>query len=46
MLNECKIRKLLEDIKTEYSVGYCCKNLTLETEKWAQIQILEWILSE
>jgi len=46
MLDENELRKLLEDIKTEYQVGYNNDDLTLEEEKWGQIQILEWILSK
>jgi hypothetical protein len=46
MLTESQIQKLLEDIKTEYLVGYREDNLTQEAEKWGQIQILEWILTK
>jgi len=46
MLAESQIQKLLEDIKTEYLVGYRKNDLTQEAEKWGQIQILEWILSK
>ena len=43
-MNEETIRKLLEDIKTTYLVGYHKNDLNSEVEKWGQIQILEWIL--
>ena len=46
MLDETKIRKLLEDIRTAYEVGYQNDDLDTEAEKWGQIQILEWILSK
>lgn len=46
MLTESQIQKLLEDIKTEYLVGYREETLTQEAEKWGQIQVLEWILSK
>ena len=46
MIAEEKIRILLEDIKSVYLVGYFKKDLTTEAEKWGQIQILEYILSE
>ena len=45
MISESKIRALLEDIKTVYSVGYFKDDLTTEAEKWGQIQILEYILT-
>jgi len=45
MISEKKIRTLLEDIKTVYLVGYFKEDLTTEAEKWGQIQILEYILS-
>jgi len=45
MISENKIRTLLEDIKTVYLVGYFKDDLTTEAEKWGQIQILEYILS-
>ena len=37
MLTEYQIRKLLDDIKTEYLVGYGNDDLTQEAEKWGQI---------
>ena len=46
IISENKIRSLLEDIKTVYLVGYFKDDLTTEAEKWGQIQILEFILSE
>ena len=46
MLTEGAIRKLLEDIRTTYEVGYQIDDLDTEAEKWGQIQILEWILSQ
>jgi len=45
MMDESKVRTLLEDIKTSYLVGYRQDDLNSEAEKWGQIQILEWILS-
>jgi len=46
MISEEKIKILLEDIKSVYTVGYFKDDLTTEAEKWGQIQILEYILSE
>ena len=46
MITEKKIRILLDDIKSVYLVGYFKKDLTTEAEKWGQIQILEYILSQ
>lgn len=46
MLSEEQIKKLLNDIKTAYIVGYFNDDLDTEAEKWGQIQILEWILSK
>ena len=46
MIAEEKIRILLDDIKSVYLVGYFKKDLTTEAEKWGQIQILEYILSQ
>jgi uncharacterized protein with ParB-like and HNH nuclease domain len=46
MMSKKQIEKLLEDIKTSYLVGYSSGNLTMESEKWGQIQILEWVLSK
>ena len=45
-MSENQIKILLEDIKSVYSVGYFKDDLTTEAEKWGQIQILEYILSE
>jgi hypothetical protein len=45
MLSEEEIRNLLEDIRTSYMVGYQNDDLNSEAEKWGQIQILEWVLS-
>jgi len=45
LLDEQEIKALLEDIKTAYLVGYRNDDLNSEAEKWGQIQILEWILS-
>ena len=42
---EEKIKILLEDIISQYMVGYLKGDLDFEAEKWGQIQILEWILS-
>ena len=44
MMREQKIWKLLEDLKSSYIVGYGKDDLSSEAEKWAQIQVLEWIL--
>ena len=46
MMSEDQIRVFLEDIKSVYMVGYFKDDLTTEAEKWGQIQVLEWILSE
>jgi len=46
MMREEKIKILLEDIKSQYLVGYFKNDLDFEAEKWGQIQILEWILSK
>ena len=45
MLPEEQIKILLEDIKSVYMVGYFNEDLTTEAEKWGQIEILEYILS-
>ena len=45
MLTEEQIKILLQDIKSVYMVGYFKEDLTTEAEKWGQIQILEFILS-
>lgn len=45
MMTESQIKTLLEDIKTSYLVGYHGDDLNSEAEKWGQIQILEWVLS-
>ena len=45
LLSEQQIKILLEDIKSVYMVGYFKEDLTTEAEKWGQIQILEFILS-
>jgi len=44
MLSEEKIRILLDDIRTTYTVGYFTEDLTTEAEKWGQMEILERIL--
>ena len=46
MMSEEKIKILLEDILSQYMVGYLNGDLDYEAEKWGQIQILEWILSQ
>ncbi len=46
MMDENQIKILLEDIKSQYLVGYFEDDLDFEAEKWGQIQILEWILSK
>ena len=45
-MSEEKIKILLQDIKSQYMVGYFTDDLDYEAEKWGQIQILEWILSQ
>jgi len=45
-MNQKQIEILLEDIKTVYMTGYFKEDLTTEAEKWGQIQILEWIISQ
>ena len=45
-MNQKQIEILLEDIKSVYMVGYFKEDLNTEAEKWGQIQILEWILSQ
>jgi hypothetical protein len=45
MQTRAQIQKLLDDIRTAYEVGYQKNDLKTEAEKWGQIQILEWILS-
>ena len=45
MISEEKIKILLEDIKSVYTVGYFKDDLTTEAEKWGQIEILEQILA-
>ena len=44
MISEEKIKILLEDIKSVYTIGYSKDDLTTEAEKWGQIEILEQIL--
>lgn len=46
MMPEKKIKILLEDITSQYMVGYFSDDLDSEAEKWGQIEILEWILSQ
>jgi len=46
LMNQKQIEILLEDIKSVYMVGYFKEDLNTEAEKWGQIQILEWILSQ
>lgn len=43
---EKKIKILLDDITTQYMVGYFIDDLDYEAEKWGQIQILKWILEQ
>jgi len=45
MQTRAQIQKLLDDIRAAYEVGYIKNDLESEAEKWGQIQILEWILS-
>ena len=46
MMQEEKIKILLEDIMSQYMVGYFKDDLDFEAEKWGQIEILKWILSK
>ncbi|KFM14394.1 hypothetical protein SCCGRSA3_00014 [Marine Group I thaumarchaeote SCGC RSA3] len=46
MMSEKQIKILLEDLLSQYLVGYFSDDLDYEAEKWGQIQILEWILSK
>lgn len=45
MMSEEKLKILLEDIRSVYMVGYFKDDLSTESEKWGQIQIIEHILS-
>lgn len=45
-MSEEKIKILLEDIMSQYMVGYLRDDLDYESEKYGQIEILEWILSK
>ena len=44
-MNQKQIEILLEDIKSVYLVGYFNDDLTTESEKWSQIEILEQVLA-
>jgi hypothetical protein len=44
MMTEKQIRSLLHDIEVAYEVGYVKDDLESECEKYAQIEILRWIL--
>jgi len=44
MMTEEEIITLLEDIKTVLAVGQRLNDIETESEKRAQIDILEWIL--
>ena len=44
-MSEHQLRVLLHDIKTVYMVGYFKDDLTTESEKWGQIEIIEQILN-
>lgn len=46
MFSEEQVKKLLEDLKTSYLVGYFKDDLDTESQRWGQIQVLEWILSK
>ena len=43
MMEENKVRALLDDLYAVYMVGYHIDDLDSEAEKWGQIQILEFI---
>lgn len=45
MKTRIQIQTMLEDLRAAYEVGYQKNDLESEAEKWGQIQILEWILS-
>ncbi len=45
MMNEKQIRILPHGVRTVYSVEYFKNNLDFETEKGAQIEILEQVLN-
>jgi len=45
MMTEKQIRVLLSDLRSVYAVGYFRNDLDSESEKWSQIEMLEYILS-
>jgi len=45
MMNEKQIRILLSDLRSVYAIGYFKDDLDSESEKWSQIEMLEYILS-
>lgn len=45
-MSEKQIKIFLDDIKSQYLVGYFKGDLDFEAEKWSQMEILEWILSQ
>jgi len=45
-MNEKQIKTLLEDIRSVYAIGYFKNDLNTESEKWAQMEILEYVLSK
>jgi hypothetical protein len=44
-MSEEKIKILLADIRSVYAIGYFNDDLTTESEKWAQMEILEQVLA-
>jgi len=45
MMSEKQIRVLLSDLRSVYAIGYFRNDLDSESEKWSQIEMLEYILS-
>jgi hypothetical protein len=45
-MSEKQIRILLSDLRSVYAIGYFTDDLDSESEKWGQIEMLEYILSQ
>jgi len=45
-MSEKQVKILLDDIRSVYAIGYFKGDLNTEAEKWAQMEILEHILSQ